>query len=313
MAKRIRLALDWTPNTIHTGFYVAAHKGWYDNVGLEIVFLSPDEDNYALSPAKKVEAGVADLGLAPSESVISFQTKASPTALLAIATLLAQDASAIVSLRQSGIERPAQLDGRTYASYGARFEDQLVRQMVRNDGGAGDFATIYPNRLGIWNTLLQGAADATWIFLPWEGVEARLRGVDLNAFQLGDYGIPYGYSPVLLASAEYIQTKSKILKSFLQATARGYQFAKNDPLEAARILLQAAPQLTNTAATFVEQSQVFVSQYYLDEQGNWGVMQIKVWEAFVNGLLQNNILEETSAMPVKGLDVYELFTNEFFE
>jgi len=75
MAKSIRLALDWTPNTIHTGFYVAAYKGWYENAGLEIVFLSPDEDGYTTSPAKKVEEGLADLAFAPSESVISFQTK----------------------------------------------------------------------------------------------------------------------------------------------------------------------------------------------------------------------------------------------
>ncbi|MFN7118203.1 MAG: ABC transporter substrate-binding protein, partial [Saprospiraceae bacterium] len=205
MAKRIRLALDWTPNTIHTGFYVAAQKGWYENVGLELVFSSPDEDNYTLSPARKVAEGLADLAIAPSESVISFQTKENSVPLLAIAAVLAKDASAIVTLQQSGIERPAQLDSKTYASYNARFEDHIVRQMVINDGGTGDFNLIYPERLGIWNTLLSGAADATWIFLPWEGVEARLKGVELNAFQLSEdtrqwlsaHKFPAGYVLVL--------------------------------------------------------------------------------------------------------------------
>jgi len=39
--------------------------------------------------------------------------------------------------------------------------------------------------LGIWNTLLEGKADATWVFLQWEGVEAKLKGVELNTFPAG--------------------------------------------------------------------------------------------------------------------------------
>lgn len=310
MAKRIRLALDWTPNTIHTGFYVAAQKGWYENVGIDVTFLSPEEDAYALSPAKKIETGLADLAIAPSESIISFQTKENSVPLLAIAALLAKDASAIVTLHQSGIDRPAALDGKTYASYNARFEDHIVRQMVINNGGTGDFQIIYPERLGIWNTLLSGAADATWVFLPWEGIEARLKGIELNAFQLGDYGIPYGYSPVLAAHADFIENEAKTLKAFLQATARGYQFAKNDPFEAATILVKTAPQLQSADVSFIEQSQVFISQYYLDEQGRWGFMQNRVWKAFVGWLISSNVLNEQSDVLIEALDVYQFFSND---
>jgi hypothetical protein len=39
----------------------------------------------------------------------------------------------------SGIDRPKQLDGRKYASYAARYEGRIVQQLIRNDGGAGDF------------------------------------------------------------------------------------------------------------------------------------------------------------------------------
>jgi hypothetical protein len=63
--------------------------------------------------------------------------------------------SAIVTLASSGITRPAQLDGKTYASYGARFEGRIVQQLIRNDGGAGDFKESTPPMLGIWDTLLK--------------------------------------------------------------------------------------------------------------------------------------------------------------
>ena len=35
----VRLALDWTPNTNHTGFYVASSKGWYDAAGVDLEIL----------------------------------------------------------------------------------------------------------------------------------------------------------------------------------------------------------------------------------------------------------------------------------
>ncbi len=311
MAKRIRLALDWTPNTIHTGFYVAAYKGFYDEMGLDVEFVLPDSDDYAVSPAKKVELNLADLAIVPSESVISFQIKATPVPLIAIATVLAKDASAIVTLRRSGIEYPGQLDGKTYASYKARFEDHIVRQLIRNDGGQGELNVIYPEKPGIWNTLLTGKADATWIFLPWEGVEARLKGVELNVFQLGDYGIPYGYSPVIAGHADFI--KKKKVRKFLKATAKGFLFTKNNPLEAAEILMQAAqhPSLGNHA--LVEQSQVFIAQYYFAENGNWGIMQNKVWNDFVTWLVQQQIVTTEKGDVITSLDPYRFFTNDILE
>ena len=53
--------------------------------------------------------------------------------------------------------------------------------------------------------IAKGEADATWVFMPWEGVEAQRRGVELNAFSLSDSGIPYGYSPVVVATAGFLK------------------------------------------------------------------------------------------------------------
>ena len=41
------------------------------------------------------------------------------------------------------------------------------------------------------NTLLEGKADATWVFMNWEGILAKMKGVELNAFYLQDFDIPY--------------------------------------------------------------------------------------------------------------------------
>ena len=42
--KKITFVLDWTPNTNHTGVYVAEEKGYFEEAGLEVEIVQPPED-----------------------------------------------------------------------------------------------------------------------------------------------------------------------------------------------------------------------------------------------------------------------------
>mmetsp|Transcript_14638 Transcript_14638/g.42847 ORF Transcript_14638/g.42847 Transcript_14638/m.42847 type:complete len:288 (-) Transcript_14638:1205-2068(-) len=203
----ITVALDWSPNTNHTGFYIAKAQGLYADAGLDVKLLSPHVDEYKTTPASRVEDGTATFAICPSESVISFHTHpgGGKPKIQGVAAVLADSTSAVVTLASSGLDRPAKLDGKTYASYGARYEGRIVQQMIVNDGGKGTYTESTPPMLGIWNTLLKGEADATWVFMGWEGVEAKLKGLDLNAFGLEQYKIPYGYSPLLVAHPDTLR------------------------------------------------------------------------------------------------------------
>ena len=41
---KVTFVLDWTPNTNHTGLYVAQEKGYFDEAGLEVEIVQPPED-----------------------------------------------------------------------------------------------------------------------------------------------------------------------------------------------------------------------------------------------------------------------------
>ncbi len=302
--KKLRLALDWTPNTNHTGFFVAREKGFYKDAGIELDIQSPLDDNYSTTPAKKLELGDTDLAIAPTESLISYRTKAKPFAMRAIAALLQEDASAIATLESSGISRPKELDEKSYASYGARYEDQIVKQMIQNDGGKGVLECHYPDKLGIWNTLVEGTYDATWIFTAWEGVEAEKRGIELTTFRLGDYGIPYGYSPVLCASENQINSDPGSLTAFLQATKRGFEFAVSNPEQAAEIL---KPELTDHDRQHLDllKSQTMINDFYVKD-GAWGVMESSVFDPFVEWLKEYDLVPDS-------LDPNLLYTNKYLK
>lgn len=295
----IKIALDWTPNANHIGFYVAQQLGYYSNNNLQVEIIDTSIDNYAVTPAKKVELGTVDLALCPLESVMSYRTKSQPFKMIAIATLFQEDLSAIVCKQGTGIDSPKHLDHKTYASYKARYEDAIVKQMIINDGGDGLLKVVYPEKLGIWDTIIDGSIDATWIFTNWEGVQAKQSGLDLNYFKLKDYGIPYSYSPVIVANENTLNTDKESLRSFLEATRKGFYYAQQHPQNAAAILqplVAIKDQEINLTQAIIETCSV------LGDENLWGTLELSRVESFLKWL-QEHQLENHN------LKAHDLFTN----
>lgn len=269
--EKIKIALDWTANTNHTGFFTAQALGFYEENGLEVSIITPEMDDYATTPAKKVELGAVDFALCPFESVISYRTKTKPFNGVAIAALLREDLSAIACLKDSGITSPKDLDGKIYASYQARYEDEIVREMVKNDGGKGKLEIKYPKKLGIWNTIKDGTSDATWIFMNWEGIQAKNQNIALNTFQMKDFGIPYGYSPIIFADVEKVKKRKEAFRNFLMATKKGYLYAKKNPENA---IAHVSPHIAAGDKNIdLLESQKYTGQFYGDEN-TWGVIEL---------------------------------------
>lgn len=283
----IIVALDWTYNSNHSGFLIAKEKGWYEQKGLNVKLLTPAEDNYELTPVKRLELGLAQVAICPLESIISYRKKEKPFFLKALATIFQEDTSAIVTMKREDVGSPKDLDNKHYASYRARYEDRIVQKMIQNAGGNGQIDISYPAKLGIWNTLIQGKADATWIFENWEGVQAERKNIQLQSFKFADYGIPYGYSPVIVASEEMIMAQEVTLKTFMEVTKKGFVYAKENPFQTAEILLRNVPK-EEADPLFLLAAQNAANKYYGTAQ-NWGKMEVKRVQKFLDWLTENEI------------------------
>ena len=296
----IKVALDWTPNTIHSGLYCALENGLYEGQGLDVQLLSPDTD-YSVTPAKRLQNGECDLAIAPSESCIAYN-ETGRMKLQAIYAILQRDASAIASTKHQSI---AGLDGGVYGSYNAKYEDDIVKAMVKAAGGKGEGMKIKSStgKLSLFEEVKKGDIDATWVFMPWEGVEAELDGVPFQSFRLEEFGVPYGYSPVIARNAGSSPAQDA-LKKFVLATASGYEYAMRDPKEAAAVL---SPHCKPSRSTlFLNQSQQRINEFYKDGDSGLGRMQPAKWEAWTSWLKKQGLLG-------KDVAANDLFTNEFFD
>ncbi|MAW96106.1 MULTISPECIES: ABC transporter substrate-binding protein [unclassified Leeuwenhoekiella] len=288
--KHLKIALDWTANTNHMGFFIARELGYYKERNLEVSLMTPAEDDYEVTPAKKVELGIADFALCPLESIISYQTKEKPFNLKAIAAIYQEDLSAIAVKEDSGIKCPADLDGKSYASYKARYEDKIVEELIKNDGGEANLEITYPDKLGIWETLLKDKADATWIFLNWEAYQAEAQGIKMRYFKLKDYNIPYSYSPVIAVNGNTVEKHRETYSDFLQATKAGFFYAEDYPKEAAEILRKYIPENEKKLDLVAS---INYSVAYLGAKENWGRLNPVLIGRFVKWLDDHQLETET--------------------
>jgi len=302
----VSLALDWVPNTNHTGFFVADAMGWYEEADVQLELLP-----YAsVEPDTLVGTGGANFGIsfAPSLSLAA----ASGLSLTSVMAVLQRPASAIaVRSNRADVQTPADLDGLVYAGFGAPWENPLLQTVIRNAGGTGEFETVVLNTFA-YEAVYGGDADFVIPFMTWEGIEAELRGTPLKAFQYRDYGFPEFYAVVMIGNPEWLSSNDKAARGFVSASQRGYQFAAENPDEAAQILIDANPSVFPDEELVFRSARLLGSDYYLDGDGVFGPQTLERWTEFPRFLFENGLLTGPDGDPLsEELDYEALFTNEF--
>lgn len=295
--KDVTLLLDWTPNTNHTGIYVAQDKGWYEEVGLNVDIVIPGESDVH----QVVGTGSADFGVSYQEGATFARVEGVP--IVSVAAVIQHNTSGFASRSSAGIERPTDLAGKRYGSFGSPIEYPTLDLLMQCAGGsAEDIEFIDVGWADFLSITEADQVDFAWIYYAWTGINAELQGIDLNIIMLKDYldCIPDYYTPILITSEAMIANDPKTVTAFVAATARGFEFAIENPAEAADILLAANPDLD---AGLVYASQEWLANEYQAEAVQWGIQTGAVWQAYADFLIDGGIIES--------FDGEGAYTNEF--
>ncbi len=292
----VTVSLDWVPNTNHTGLYVALDRGYYADEGLAVSIVSPADPAAAL---RAVAAGQTQFGVSFQEEVTI--SRANDIPVVSIAAILQHNTSAFASLQGAGIARPRDWEGRKYGSYGLPLEPPVIAGLMECDGADPGRVEFVDVGFDAFPALVNRQVDFIWIFQGWDGIQAQLQGLDLETIPLYGSCIPDYYTPVLIAGEKTIAEQPDLVRRFLAATARGYEYAIAHPDEATTILLKHAPE---NDPELVRLSQAYLSPRYQAEAAQWGWQKGEVWAAFANWL------EERGLLP-KAIDPQKAYTNEF--
>lgn len=200
---------------------------------------------------------------------------------------------------------PKGLEGRKYATWDMDVEKATIRQVMEADGGDFSQVDLIPSTVTDEVSALESrAVDAIWVFYGWAGVACEVAGLETDYFDFAEIDPVFDfYTPVIIAENQFLQEKPDAAKAFLSALSRGYEYAASHPEKAADILMDAAPELKDSAE-LVYASQAYLAEQYLADAARWGEFDPDRWAAYYSWLNENNLLEGA-------LDIRAGFTNAF--
>lgn len=297
--EQVTLMLNWTPNTHHNGIYVAKEKGWYEDAGLDVRIIEPGQNVVE----QAVASGSAQFGVSIQEGVIPARAEGLP--VVSIGTVIQHNDSSLFSLASENISRPRDLEGKKYGGYGGPLEDALIRELVACDGGDPDKVEfVEVGNVDYVVGMEQDRFDFAWVFESWDVMRAReVLDADVDSIKFVDYldCIPDWYTPLFITTESMIDERPETVRKFMEATARGYEFAIENPEEAGEALLKGAGELDRE---LVEKSSVYMASHFVDEGRQWGRQDESIWVEF------EAFLREAGLISAK-VDVTSAFTNEF--
>ena len=121
------------------------------------------------------------------------------------------------------------------------------------------------------------------------GIATEVKGLETDYFAFRDIlpVLDY-YSPILIGNNEYMENNGEETKLFLDAVAKGYEYAIENPEEAANILIDLNPELDQE---LVIESQKWISKEYKSDVEQWGYIDPERWDNFYAWLFENDLIE----------------------
>ncbi len=299
--EKITIVLDWTPNTNHTGIFVAQANGYFEDAGLDVEIVQPPEDG----AVSLVASGKAQFGVSFQDTLAPAFIGESPMPVTAVAAVIQHNTSGIISRKGEGMHTPKGLEGKKYATWDLDVEKETIRDVMSADGGNFDLVELIPSTVtDEVSALKSGSVDAIWVFYGWAGIACETAGLETDYFEFADINPVFDYyTPVIIGNNSWLEENPETAKAFVEALSKGYTYTAENPRESADILLEAAPELKSNSE-LVYASQEYLASEYVADASKWGEFDPDRWAAFYNWLNEKNLLEDA-------IDPNFGFTNDY--
>jgi putative hydroxymethylpyrimidine transport system substrate-binding protein len=254
-----RLMLDFTPNAVHAGIYLAKQRGYDDSEGVHLDIETPGTSTDGIKALLNHQVDVAivdihDLAIA----------RAKGRDVVGVMALVQTPLAAV--LAQPGVKRPRDLEGRKVGVTGLPSDDAVLDSLVAGDGGDPTKVKRVTVGFNAVSALLGRKVAGATAFWNAEGVALQAKRPGIHAFRVDDYGAPSYPELVLATSRETLETDGPVVRATVRALRRGYEATINDPESAVSALTDAEPdlnrQLTEDQLDAVSPSFTAGASYY---------------------------------------------------
>jgi putative hydroxymethylpyrimidine transport system substrate-binding protein len=216
------LLLDFAPNAVHAGIYVATDRGFDTAEGVQLQIRKPGASTDAL---KLLQSGAADMAILDIHDLgLARQRGADVVGVMA----LVQRPLAAV-LAAPGVGRPRALEGKRAGVSGLPSDVAVLDSVVKGDGG--DPARVKSTTIGFQavKALLAGRVSGATAFWNVEGVALAAARPGFHEFRVDAYGAPSYPELVLCTTRATLAERKPVIRATIRALQRGYMQAQAEP------------------------------------------------------------------------------------
>ena len=229
-ADKVTLRTNWLFYGSHAIFLLGIDQGFYEKEGID---LTVKQGNGSGNATRLVANGDSDFAYASAVTMLNLAAQGAP--VIAVATIDAQGADAVLVNPDSGIKDWKGLEGQQVLTTAGAGVNTLFPVAAKNHG-------IDPDKVKLTNvaenalvsSYLQGLAPAMLGGMDDKPAEIKANGGKQPV--LLDYGVPQpGYA--IVASKEMVEQNPDLVRRFVRATLQALAAAKADPDAAIQALI----------------------------------------------------------------------------
>lgn len=215
---KVRLTLDWVPQSTHGPSFIAQYEGYFKAEGLDVRI---DAGKGSADAVRKLVAGTHDIGWADINAIIQYNAKNPDNAIKTVLMLYEQPPFSICVLSKSPVTHPKQLAGKTLGAPVFDASYKLFPAFAKAIG-IDDKSVKRKNmdpRLRE-PMLLRGQVDAIsgHIFSTVLAVKAAgYKEKDIRCFLYGNYGME-SYANGIAVSPKFLKAHPDAVRGFIRAT-----------------------------------------------------------------------------------------------
>jgi putative hydroxymethylpyrimidine transport system substrate-binding protein len=228
-----RLVLDFQPNAVHAGIYLALERDYFDAEGVTLSVAAPSSSTDSV---KLLLAGRAQFAILDIHDLALAREKGRD--IVGVMALVQRPLAAV--LAQPQIARPRDLEGKRVGVTGVPSDDAVLSSIVRGDGG--DPSKVHKVTIGFQAVaaLLARRVDAATAFWNAEGVALQAQRQGIREFKVDDFGAPPYPELVLCVTRATLRDDRPLVAATVRALRRGYEEAIADPESAVEALVDRA-------------------------------------------------------------------------
>ncbi len=216
------LLLDFQPNAVHTGIYMAISRGYDTALGVKLHVRAPSESTDAV---KLLASGRADLAILDIHDLALARERGRD--LVGVMALVQTPLAAIFA--QPTNHTPRDLEGKRVGVTGLPSDDAVLRSIVAGAGGDPDKVHVTTIGFNAVRSVLTGRVAGATGFWNAEGVALHARRPEIREFRVDDFGAPAYPELVLAVTRETLRDRASLVRASVAAIARGYEEVLSDP------------------------------------------------------------------------------------